>query len=159
MRSSIPPSEKAVGTYQGDGFTIDQPYGWQDKTVYTLAGPVEDEIQHNIVINVEYDVEIGAVTELADRQIEFLEMQLQGCRTLKRGEVTLNCGLEAYEAIFRWQPTEEVRLYQRQVYVLSGETAYTLTTSFSKKTRKTRGPEIDRIMMSFEPEQFQGREG
>ena len=79
-------------------------------------------------------------------------MQLQGFRVLKRGAVTLSNGREAYEAIFRWEPTEVRRLYQRQIYVLAGKTAYTLTSTFSKKTRKTRGPEVDRVLMSFEPE-------
>ncbi len=148
-----------MNVYRGNGFTIDQPDGWQDKTIYTLAGPTEDEIQHNIVINVEHEVEIDTVVELADRQIESLEMQLQGCRVLKRGEITLNSGQEAYEAIFRWDPTDVNRFYQRQIYVLSGTTAYTLTTTFSKKTRKTRGPEVGRILMSFRPEQFSGDRG
>ncbi|MFC1716175.1 DcrB-related protein [Candidatus Poribacteria bacterium] len=147
------------GVYRGNNFMIDQPDEWQDKTIYTLGGPIEDEIQHNIVINVEYDVEIDTVLELADRQIESLEMQLQGCRILKRGEITLNSGQEAYEAIFRWAPTDVNRFYQRQIYVLSGTTAYTLTTTFSKRTRKTRGPEVDRILMSFRPEQFSGDRG
>ena len=138
--------------YRGNGFTIGQPGDWQDATVYTLSGPIEDEMQHNIVINIGHDVDIDSVEELADLQIESLEMQLQGCRVLKRGKITLNNGHEAYEAVFRWEPTEVNRLYQRQIYVLAGKTAYTLTSTFSRKTRKTRGPEVDRIMMSFEPE-------
>lgn len=159
MKNTRRPSEKTVSTYRGNGFTIDQTDGWQDKTIYTLAGPIEDEIQHNVVINVEYDVDIDTVIGLANRQIESLEMQLQGCRILKRGETTLNSGQEAYEAIFRWDPTDVNRFYQRQIYVLSGTAAYTLTTTFSKKTRKTRGPEVGRILMSFRPEQFSGDRG
>lgn len=143
---------ESTSAFRGNGFTISMPEGWQDKTVYTLSGPIEDEMQHNIVINVGQDVDIDSVEELADLQIESLEAQLQGCRILKRGAITLNNGHEAYEAIFRWEPTDVNRLYQRQIYVLAGKTAYTLTSTFSKKTRKTRGPEVDRILMSFEPE-------
>lgn len=138
--------------FRGNEFTIDMPEGWQDMTVYTLAGPEEDEVQHNIVINIAYDIEVDSITTLAKLQIETLEAQLQGCRMLKRGEITLNNGQEAYEVIFRWEPTNLKRLYQRQIYVLAGTTSYTLTTTFTKKTRKTRGPEVDRIMMSFELE-------
>ena len=138
--------------FRGNEFTIDMPESWQDMTVYTLAGPVEDEVQHNIVINIAYDIEADSVTTLAKLQIETLEAQLQGLRILKHGEVTLNNGQEAYEVIFRWEPTNYGRLYQRQIYVLAGTTSYTLTTTFTKKTRKTRGPAIDRIMMSFDLE-------
>ena len=144
---------ESLHIYRGNGFTIDQAEEWQDKTIYTLAGPVEDGIQHNVLVTVEQDVEVDSVADHADRQIESLEMALQGCRLLKRGEIRLNNGLEAYEAVFRWCPADEVRLYQRQIYVLFENTAYTLTTTFTKKTRKTRGPEVDRILMSFKPGQ------
>jgi len=121
-------------------------------TIYTIAGPAEDDMQHNIIVNIAYDVEADSITTLGKLQIETLEAQLQGLRILKHGEITLNSGQEAYEVIFRWEPTNFGRLYQRQIHVLAGTISYTLTTSFTKKTRKTRGPEVDRIMMSFELE-------
>ena len=158
-RGRSEPHEAPASLFCGNGFTVCVPEGWQDKTNYTLAGPVQDGIQHNVLITVEQDVEDDSAADYADRQIESLEMQLHGCRLLKRAPVVLANGLEAYEAIFRWHPMEEVRLYQRQVYVLFEKTAYTLTTTFSKKTRKTIGPEIDRILMSFKPEQLPGKEG
>lgn len=144
----------SASSFRGNGFTINMPEEWQDKTIYTLAGPVEDDIQHNILINVEQDVEMDSVAEYADRQIESLESQLHGCRVLKREETHLDNGLEAYDVIFRWDPMENVQYYQKQIYVLFEDAAYTLTTTFTKRSRKIRGPEIDRIMMSFEPEQF-----
>jgi len=142
--------ESAKTGFRGNTFTINTPQGWQDMTVYTIAGPVEDDMQHNIVVNIAYDLEADSVATLGKLQIETLEAQLQGLRILKHGEITLNSGQEAYEVIFRWEPTNYGKLYQRQIYVLSGKTAYTLTTTFTRKTRKTKGPEIDRIMMSFE---------
>ncbi len=33
-------------------FTIKILEDWQDKTIYTLTGPVTDGIQHNVIINV-----------------------------------------------------------------------------------------------------------
>ncbi len=143
---------RPVSGFRGNGFTLNMPEEWQDKTIYTLAGPIEDGIQHNVLINVERDVEADSVTQLADRQIESMEMTLHGFRVLKRGEITLDNGQEAYEVVYRWEPTDMNRFYQRQIYVLSGKTAYILTSSFSKRTRKTRGPEVDRIFMSFQPE-------
>ena len=150
----IEPSSGVPQNYRGNGFTINQPEEWQDETVYTLTGPIEDGVKHNVLINVEQDVEVDSVADHADRQIEALTVQLHGCRFLKRGEICLNNGLEAYEAVFRWYPAEEVRLYQRQIYVLFENTAYTLTSTFTKKSRKIIGPEVDRIMMSFRPETF-----
>ncbi len=84
--------------------------------------------------------------------MQSLEAQLQGCRVLKRDQVALDNGLPAYRAIFVWRPAEDQRLYQEQLYVLHQQTGYTLTATFTKKTRKTLGSQVERIMLSFTPE-------
>lgn len=137
--------------YQGNGFSLNIPEDWQDKTVYTIVGPIEKGIQHNIIIMVDHNVEFGTVNEYADCQIYALEQELKGCRLLKRGEKLLTNGMQAYEAIFRWYPTDELRIYQQQFYVLEDKVGYKLTATFSKKTRQTLGPMVERMMLSFQP--------
>lgn len=127
------------------------PESWQDKTVYTLTGPVEDEIQHSIVIILEHDVKFETVREYAEWQIGALEQELKGCRLLKKGTIALLNGIPAYQAIFSWWPTEKLRVYQEQIFVLANNTAFKLTATFSKKTRKTLGPIVQRMMLSFAP--------
>ena len=136
--------------YQGNGFTIKQPEGWQDKTIHTLLGPIKSDVQHNIIITVEENVTCNSVSDYADIQITALEQQLMGCHLLKREEITLANGKPAYKVIFRWDPSDQFPIYQEQVFVLNDGKAYKITTSFSRKTRKTMGPEIDRIIMSFQ---------
>jgi hypothetical protein len=138
--------------YQGNSFAINQPEGWVDKTVYTLAGPVEEGIQHNILITMEEDVEFDSVAEYADFHITAMEEELKGYTVLKREEISLDNGLPAYRAIYRWYPTEEMCIYQEQMFVLADGNAYKLTTTFTKKTRKTLGPQVERILMSFQPD-------
>jgi len=74
---------------------------------------------------------------------------------LKQDEIILSNGFPAYKIVFRWYPAENIRLYQEQIFVLSDKTAYKLTSSFTKKTRKTLGPQIERILMSFSPKNIQ----
>jgi hypothetical protein len=138
--------------FQGNGFTIKQLADWQDKTIYTLTGPVTDGIQHNVVINIDKDVPFDSLSDYADFQIKTLEEELKGCMLLKRGVTKLNNGIDAYEAIFKWYPVNEFRIYQHQVYILIDKTAYKLTASFTKKTRQTIGPQVERMMLSFNPE-------
>jgi len=138
--------------FQGNGFTINQLADWQDKTIYTLTGPVTDGIQHNVVINIDKDVPFDSLSDYADFQIRSLEEELKSCMLLKRGETKLNNGTEAYEAIFKWYPVNEFRIYQHQIYILIDKTAYKLTASFTKKTRQTLGPQVERMMLSFNPE-------
>jgi hypothetical protein len=137
--------------FRGNTFTLQIYDDWQDKTIYTIAGPVSDGIQHSIIISLNPDVETDILRDYADWNIATLTGELKGCRLLKQGPITLANGLPAYKAIFCWYPTEELRIYQEQIYVLVGTTGYNLTASFTKKTRKTLGPLVERMMLSFNP--------
>lgn len=137
--------------FRGNSFTLSFPDGWQDKTIYTLTGPVEDGIQHSVLITLEQNVAFDSVREYAEWQIGALEQELKGCRLLKKGNISLANGLPAYQAIFSWYPTETLRVYQEQIFVLADATAYKLTATFTKKTRKTLGQQVERMMLSFTP--------
>jgi len=112
---------------------------------------MSDGIQHNIIVMVEEDMPYNSVSQYADMQISALENELHGCTILKREETNLSNGYPAYKVVLRWCPTDNFRVYQEQIYILIDKTAYKLTTTFTKRTRKTLGPEIDRIIMSFQP--------
>lgn len=144
-----PQAKDKTKIFQGNGFTLNQLDNWEDKTLYTLLGPVTDGIQHNVIIDVERDADFDSVEEFADWHIKTLEDELKSCILLKRGEIKLANGTDAYEAIFSWYPSDETRIYQQQIFVLTGKTAYKITASYTKKTRKTLGPAIERMMLSL----------
>jgi hypothetical protein len=139
------------GIYRADKFTINIYEDWHDKTIYTITGPVTHGIQHNIVINIEPDIEIDSLDHYVDWQVSSLEEQLKACRLLLKEKITLNNGIPAYRAVFSWYPTDDLRVYQEQIYLLHEKNAYKLTASFTKKTRKTIGPQVERMMLSFSP--------
>jgi len=152
--SNIPTTQRGAvpgARYQAWKFILELPDGWQDKTIYTLTGPVEDGIQHSVLITLEQDVAFDSVREYAEWQISALEQELKGCKLLKKGSISLANGLPAYQAIFSWYPSETLRVYQEQIFVLAEKTAYKLTATFTKKTRKTLGPQVERMMLSFSP--------
>ena len=152
-----PPPPLTGAPYKAHTFTITLPDGWKDRTIFTLTGPVEDGIQHNVVIMVDDDCTFESVVDYADWQIRALEDELRACRLLKKGKKTLTNGMPAYEAIFRWEPTDSLRLYQHQIYAVVGTMGYKATASFTKKTRKTLGPKIERMMLSLLPAQASGK--
>jgi hypothetical protein len=137
--------------YLANTFAINCLEGWQDQTIHTLTGPVENGIQHSVLITVEQDAPFDSVREYAEWQIRALEDELKACRLLKKGSITLANGLPAYQAIFCWYPTDTLKVYQEQVFVLVDKSAYKLTATFTKKTRKTLGPQVERMMLSFNP--------
>ena len=100
-------------------------------------------------MTIENLLEISDLERYADMQIKALETELQGYHELKRGPVMLSNQLPGYELVYRWCPVENREVYQRAIYILHNETGYILTATFSKKTWKTRGPEVDKILRSF----------
>jgi hypothetical protein len=58
---------------------------------------------------------------------------------LKKAEIKLANGTEAFEAIFKWYPLDDLCIYQQQIYLLVGKTAYKMTESFTKKPTKHLG--------------------
>ena len=145
-------AEELPQFYRANTFMLPLPKDWQDRTVYSLLGPLNDNLQHNITINVEPEAPFDTVDDYAAEQVAVIEGELKGCRVLKKESVTLDSGLPAYRAIFVWYPTEEMKIYQEQLYVLHDGTGYRLTATFTPKTRKLLGPDIERIMRGFTPE-------
>lgn len=137
--------------YNAQSFVLKHPDGWQDKTIFTLAGPVENGIQHNVIVSLEHDAPYETVRDFAEAQIGSMQNELKSCRVLKKGSIALADGMPAFQMICTWYPTDDLQVYQEQVYVLAGKTAYVLTATFTKKTRKTLGPVVQRLMLSFHP--------
>ena len=151
-RTEKPEQQKASGKkYCAHVFTLSLLDGWQDKTVFILTGPVEDGTQHNLIITVDDENQIESLRDYAEWQINVMENELRSCRMLKKEEIKLANGMPAYRAIFSWYPTDDLRVYQEQMYVLHEKTAYRMTATFTKKTRKTLGPLVERMMLSFAP--------
>jgi hypothetical protein len=122
-----------------------------DKTIFTLSGPVTDGIQHNITITAEHDLLGERLRDYADINVQALEEELKSCRILLREDIRLGNGTPAHRVIYKWYPTEKLRIYQEMILLLAGESGYKLTATFTKKTRKTLGPQVERMMLSFEP--------
>ena len=102
--------------FQGNGFSLNLLEDWEDKTIYTITGPVTDGVQHNAIITKDEENLFGSLEQYAQWHIKTLETELKSCSLLKKGETRLANGNEAYEAIFSWYPTNELRIYQHQIF-------------------------------------------
>lgn len=136
-------------TVLNNRFVLNIPVDWKDETIYRFEGPQENGINHNILVTIENKVDVPDLEGYADMQIKAVGTELQGYHELKRGQILLNNRLPAYELVYKWCPVEDREVYQRVIYVLHKETGYILTATFSKKTWKTKGTEIDKILKSF----------
>jgi len=132
-------------------FALQFPGTWEDKSVYIYEGPEEDGIRHNIWVTIENNVEVPDLERYAQMNIQATENELQGYRELKQDLLALSSQQPAYEHVYRWAPIENRQVYQKVMYVLNNNTGYILTSTFSKKTWKLLGSEIDKIFKSFTP--------
>lgn len=130
-------------------FRIDLPPEWQETTIYTFQGPEENGVRHQILVTVETPPEPDDLEGYAALRIRTLTSALQAYQELKRGPIQLANGLPAYELVCRWAPLEDRTVYQRILYVIAGGNGYSLVATFSKKSWKTYGLQVDRILKSF----------
>jgi hypothetical protein len=133
-------------------FKLDIPPGWVDETVYTYKGPDDSGVQHNLVLMVDSESNPGDLIAYAKQRIQTLTQTLSGFELLSEQPKKLKSGFDAYEVVYKWIPAEGKIIFQKQVYLIANGVAYNFTASFSKKTIKTIGNEVDEIIDSFKPE-------
>jgi hypothetical protein len=150
--SSTTPFPNPAILYRGNEFSMKLYEDWEDKTIYTVTGPVTDEMHHNIIISVDKEVQVSTLRDYADWNVASVLGELRACRLLKQDQVKLSNGLPAYRAIFSWWPSDDLRVYLEQIYLLAGKTGFKLTATFSKKTRRPLGPAVEKMMLSFTPQ-------
>ena len=125
--------------------------GWEDQSVYTFKGPEDGGVQHNLLLVIDRDISGIDLAEYAEQKIEGLKEGLQGMEILKQEEKPLKSGIPAYEVVFKWVPSPDNILFQKQVYLVVDNKGYTFTATFSKKTLQTIANEVDAMINSFRP--------
>jgi hypothetical protein len=132
-------------------FQISLPEGWEDKTIFTFQGPLDSGVQHNVVLLVDNTVGKTELAEYVKRQMATSKEALPGFEMINEGEKEIPSGIKAYEVIYKYMPSDQQALYQKQLYMILDGKAYAFTSTFSKKTLQTIANEVDRIIESFRP--------
>jgi hypothetical protein len=99
------------------------------------------------------DPDTGGVDleEYARNRIEAALGALQGAEVLKEGEKRLENGRNVYECVFKWIPSDDKIIFRKTVFMIIDGAGYTFGANFSKKTLKTIGVEMERMIESFQP--------
>jgi hypothetical protein len=133
-------------------FILELPGGWEDETIYTYKGPDDSGVQHRITLVIDRTTDAETVDEFAHTRIETVMATLQGAEILKEEPKELASGIPAYECVYKWIPAGSDARFVRNIYLLADGAGYTFSGAFSKKTLKTIGVEMDRILESFLPQ-------
>ena len=133
-------------------FQLTFPAPWKETTVHTFEGPFDSGVQHNLVLVIDPAVEKKIpLAEYAKQQFGSFKEALPGYELINEHEITLLSGIPAYEFVYRYSPSDDRALYQRQITIIIEGKGYIFTSTFSKKTLKTIGDDVDQIIASFRP--------
>ena len=133
-------------------FSLTLPGSWQDQTLFTYHGPLENGVQHNLIISIDTKIPKKMdITTYAYKQLESSRIELPGFVILKEGEKILANGRVGFEVVYRYRASDEVAIYQKQFFLFMETKGYCFTASFSKKTLKTIANDVDAMIESFIP--------
>lgn len=133
-------------------FRINLPDGWEDRSVHYFMGPEDSGVQHNLNLVIDRQPVTDDVSDYAQDRINQVMETMPAAEILKEEEKTLPNGVPVYEVVCKWIPPNGTPTFQKLVYMIRDGVAYSFSANFSKKTLKTIGVEVDRIIESFEPE-------
>ena len=132
-------------------FKLTLPSGWKETTVYTFEGPYDSGVQHNLVLSILPELpENVALAQYVQSQMEVSAESLPGFELISEKELTVTDIQAGYETVFRYQPSDDVRYMQKQWYFVIKDKIYLFTATFSKKTLKTIGTEVETIVRSLQ---------
>jgi hypothetical protein len=132
-------------------YRIDLPDGWEDQTVHVFMGPDDSGVQHLMQLIIDPDTGGIGLEEYSRNRIDAAMEALQGAEILKEESKTLPSGREAYECVYKWIPTDDQIIFRKTIYMVIDGAGYTFSANFSKKTLKTIGVEVERMIDSFRP--------
>jgi hypothetical protein len=130
-------------------FTMTLPDGWEDRTVYSYVGPDDSGLQHVITLNIDDSTKAGSAAEFARERIDATARSLPAAEIVKNEEKKLPNGTEAWEAVFKWMPADNMPRFIKQLYFVTDGVGYCFAGTFTKKTIKTIALDLDRIAASL----------
>jgi hypothetical protein len=142
------PAPISLRPYRANGFGLLVPQGWEDLTLHTLVERTESDFPHWLRVLVDAHPQASSAVEYGEAILRRAIETAPGCHVLRPAQ-KLELAVPAAHAELRWSPTDDLRIYQRYLFVLAGDAGFTLSAQMTKKTRITLGPVIDGILRSL----------
>jgi hypothetical protein len=125
--------------------------GWEDQTVHFFMGPDNSGVQHSLTLIVDHYLATDDLAEYAQQKTDQYLQSLSGAELTKSEQVTLDNGLPAWIAVCKTVPSEDQVVIQKRVYVIVDKVGYIFCANFSRKTIKTIGKLVMKIISSLVP--------
>jgi len=123
---------------------------WKETTTYTFEGPDDSGVKHNLVLVVIDDIPKGVeLKAYAKAQCDISSHMMPGFDYVEEKETVLPNGVKTCEIIYKYMPSDEVVLFQKQWHMFIGGKAFIFTSTFNKKTLATIANDVARIVGSL----------
>lgn len=131
-------------------FRLTFPDTWKETTVYTFEGPHDSGVQHNLVLSVlpGLDDNVG-LDAYAKNLTETSAGILPGFNLISEKPLDYFKDVPGFEIAYSYRPADEVEFHQKQWYFRMNDRVFLFTGTFSKKTMKTIGVEVEGIIRSL----------
>jgi len=132
-------------------FVIDLPKEWEDETVYMFRGPLDGGVQHYLRLIIDHHPGKVSLEDYAADRTAAIKDNLGSIEVLKEEARELPNGRQIFEFVYKWIPSDDKIIFQKQVYMILDGIGYTFSCEFTKQTLKTIGVQVDGLINSFEP--------
>ncbi len=137
--------------YWGNGFSLEIPDGWVDRTIFTFVEMPDSGSASWVRIMLDEASRAGSARELADAAVRASLEAIPSSRLLSSTSCTMADGTPVVRTEIRWSAAGKVKLYLRNWHVLWGTTAAVALSQFERKGRVTQSPAVERIVTSMRP--------
>ncbi len=129
------------------------PDQWQDNSTYIVTGPEVMGLRPSVVVAMSHRVLDPYLRRHVDIQSAEMQQKLAGFTLLGRSEPFATPHGQAVTLEYEWTSAEAgVRLHQYQMYLLAGQSLYTLTATSPSVYWPNLSQTLIGIVSSFRPE-------
>ena len=132
-------------------FQLDLPRGWENETIHLFRGPMDGGLQHYLRLVIHPKPASRDLEEFAQDHIAIVKESDPSMEVLREEARTLDNGREVFEFTYKSMPSDDRVLFHKFVYMMVDRKGYLFSCEFTKRTKKTVGLEVEKILNSFEP--------
>jgi len=125
---------------------IELPDGWEDQTVHFFMGPEESGMQHTLTVMVDPAPDTRDLAEYSERYTPRWVEALPNSELLSDQPQQLEGGSSCWSVVCKSIPAERQILLHKRWYLLVNKTGFICTASFTKRTIKTIGVDVERTV-------------
>lgn len=132
-------------------FNIQLVDGWEDLTAYVFRGPMIDDFDHRIILNIDRQLQHDDIVDYSQEKINPIVQTMTGIDVLKDEEITFEGGNPAYEFVYKYILSDELFQIHKYSFIIKDNLGFSFNVCFTKKSYKILKEQVKEIIESIVP--------